>query len=273
MNIDTEKDTKSNGRWFWPWLLTIVIGVIAVVIAFPQVMNCASNWTSWPSWTERMLIAAKPPSGCMAPNEIGDFLAGVFAPIAFIWLAFAVVLQSRELSAQEKVLRLTKEELKLTREEAERQRSALEEQAKIMAETARLNAEQQARRDLDTLVDMVAPHIIKICNGSPNTGQVSIGLQPSLVMRDHSVHAANAIKVLASRTQIGQELKSADDSAKTLFVDYSRLMMELPSSLSAFDRTLFYDTYKFMNLAVELEIYGSERSIPLPDQNGKRIWE
>lgn len=38
---------------------------------------------------------------CMSPNEIGDTLAGIFAPLAFILLGAAVVIQSRELRAQQ----------------------------------------------------------------------------------------------------------------------------------------------------------------------------
>lgn len=59
---------------------------------------------------------------CLAANEWGDFLAGAFAPVAFLWLAGAVYIQSQELSAQ-------RAELKLTREEMRQQRGVMAQQA------------------------------------------------------------------------------------------------------------------------------------------------
>ena len=41
-------------------------------------------------------------------NELGDFLAGFFTPLAFGWLVYGYILQSRELSLQRKELSLTR---------------------------------------------------------------------------------------------------------------------------------------------------------------------
>lgn len=35
------------------------------------------------------------------PNEIGDFIAGMFAPLAFVWIVVAALVQSQELRAQQ----------------------------------------------------------------------------------------------------------------------------------------------------------------------------
>ncbi len=67
------------------------------------------------------------------PNEIGDFLAGLFAPVAFILLACAVVMQ--------------RQELKVTREELADNREVVAEQLKqIRIQTAML-ADQQAKAE------------------------------------------------------------------------------------------------------------------------------
>ena len=42
---------------------------------------------------------------CLAPNELGDTFAGAFAPVAFVWLVAAVMLQRNELAAQRQELR------------------------------------------------------------------------------------------------------------------------------------------------------------------------
>ena len=78
---------------------------------------------------------------CMAPNEWGDFTAGAFSTLAFIWLAVAVILQSIELREQRKELALTREEFELQREvmteqanEAKRQANLLSAQTEILRE-------------------------------------------------------------------------------------------------------------------------------------------
>ena len=54
-------------------------------------------------------------------NELGDFLAGVFTPLAFGWLVYGYLLQSKE-------LRLQREELALTRKQLGKQTELLQEQ-------------------------------------------------------------------------------------------------------------------------------------------------
>ncbi|MGE0282527.1 MAG: hypothetical protein AB7P20_18215 [Rhizobiaceae bacterium] len=65
-------------------------------------------------------------------NEVGDFLAGAFAPLAFLWLAAAVMIQGQELAAQRQQLKAQLVELKLTREEARQTR----EEYKLSREVA-----------------------------------------------------------------------------------------------------------------------------------------
>ena len=54
-------------------------------------------------------------------NELGDFLAGVFTPLAFGWLVYGYLLQSKE-------IRLQREELTLTRKQLGKQIELLQEQ-------------------------------------------------------------------------------------------------------------------------------------------------
>ena len=54
-------------------------------------------------------------------NELGDFLAGIFTPLAFGWLVYGYLLQSKE-------LRLQREELALTRKQLGKQTDLLQEQ-------------------------------------------------------------------------------------------------------------------------------------------------
>ena len=56
-------------------------------------------------------------------NELGDFLAGVCTPLAFGWLVYGYLLQSKE-------LRLQREELALTRNQLGKQTALLQEQVR-----------------------------------------------------------------------------------------------------------------------------------------------
>ncbi|EPE98428.1 hypothetical protein RGCCGE502_08375 [Rhizobium grahamii CCGE 502] len=80
---------------------------------------------------------------CMTAADWGDFIGGVFAPVAFIWLVAAVWIQSQELSEQREELRLTRLEFEANRgvmkqqaEEAKRQAEYIEEQTKLLREEA-----------------------------------------------------------------------------------------------------------------------------------------
>ena len=66
---------------------------------------------------------------CLDPNELGDFLAGFFAPLAFIWVAYAVIIQSHALAEQREELKLTRIELELARQVATEAKDATRAQA------------------------------------------------------------------------------------------------------------------------------------------------
>lgn len=56
-------------------------------------------------------------------NEFGDFLAGVFGPVAFLWLILGYIQQGRELKQSSKALQLQASELK----------NSVEQQAQLVA--------------------------------------------------------------------------------------------------------------------------------------------
>ena len=66
--------------------------------------------------------------GNLAPNELGDFLAGVFTPLAFLWLVIGYFMQRTELGLQREELKHQREELALTRGQLGKQTELLQEQ-------------------------------------------------------------------------------------------------------------------------------------------------
>ncbi|TCR07356.1 hypothetical protein [Neorhizobium sp. JUb45] len=105
---------------------------------------------------------------CLALNEWGDTLAGVFAPLAFFWLVAAVFIQSKELQAQRLELQATRDEMRHQRklmaaqaDEARNQAAFIGAQTEILvrqdaaAQGAARNADfEGALADLANLVDL-----------------------------------------------------------------------------------------------------------------------
>jgi hypothetical protein len=81
-------------------------------------------------------------------NALGDFLAGVFSPLAFLWLVLGFLQQGEELRQNGEALRLQAEELRksvehqeqlvlATREQVEFEKSVVERQAQQLANKER----------------------------------------------------------------------------------------------------------------------------------------
>ena len=74
-------------------------------------------------------------------NEIGDFLAGAFGPLAFLWLILGFLQQGRELNLSSKALQLQADELKNSVE----QQTIMAQAALQQIESQRLSLEFQQR--------------------------------------------------------------------------------------------------------------------------------
>ncbi|MEP4769234.1 MAG: hypothetical protein ABJQ21_00650 [Roseibium sp.] len=158
---------------FWGAVsLSVVYGFYAFSIATPQILQCSGNWgfADYTGLVNRFGVLELKHSYryCMDLNEFGDFLAGSFGPLAFLWLVLAVFLQRKDL----KLARVVAEK-QLT--EMAEQASFMGKQVELLAETARLNGEQQARRDLDTLAEMLALDLVGIGAGGPMNQAIEDG--------------------------------------------------------------------------------------------------
>lgn len=82
----------------------------------------------------------------MTPNEWGDFLAGSFAPLAFMWLVLGYLQQGDELRLSTEALRLQAEEL---RNSVQQQRELVEvTRQQVQSERDALAFERKLREDL-----------------------------------------------------------------------------------------------------------------------------
>ena len=102
---------------------------------------------------------------CLTASEWGDFLAGVFAPVAFFWLVVTVWIQSDELREQRVELALTRREFELNRKvlegqvkEAERQATHIETQTKLLMDEANLRRRDANLTSFSALIRRYIEH-------------------------------------------------------------------------------------------------------------------
>lgn len=121
----------------WGAGLTIALALTVTVLAIlpgPEGLRRYSEFSQLPS------------------NAIGDTLAGIFAPLAFIWIVVTVFLQSMELAEQRKELELTRNELQLAREAQEAQLGVMQKQAEIFEDEKQQRVWDRAEKVLDGLL-------------------------------------------------------------------------------------------------------------------------
>lgn len=108
--------------------------------------------------------------GYMTPNELGDFLAGVFGPLAFFWLVCGYLQQGVELKNNSTALMLQAEELRISSQALVAQVAEMKEsvaQQKLVAEVTRGQFEAaEATRHADEEKYKPIFHVIEIAVAS-----------------------------------------------------------------------------------------------------------
>lgn len=135
---DSDKKQELSSKWPGELLFAVIatgVWVVLVALLFYASKQCAESG----NWMARAVE-------CRQPNEIGDFLAGASAPVAFLWLVVAVLVQARELSAQREELKLTRKEFEQNRSVLKEQVSQLEHQNKLLESERDMNREAAIER-------------------------------------------------------------------------------------------------------------------------------
>jgi hypothetical protein len=118
--------------------------------------------------------SASPPEEPMGLNEWGDFVAGVSAPIAFIWLVVAVALQSIELREQRKELALTRAEFRSSRAVMKAQADEAKRQAEYIEQQTNLLVEEKDDRHFASIYDANIGRISTRLRQYPNAWQAVV---------------------------------------------------------------------------------------------------
>lgn len=118
-------DKSKEAQPFWTWqrigaAITFLYAVLAILLGFVDV--------------EFFKKFAD-----LEPNAIGDALAGFFAPLAFLWLFIATMIQGQELADNRKVMEQQAEAAKQQAEFLKNQHDAMEVQNKLANQVAIAN--------------------------------------------------------------------------------------------------------------------------------------
>lgn len=120
-----EPESKEGLGWALPAVLTTIwFGAVGFYLNLP--------WT--PPGKDKPVVWIEKVSA-LDPSQFGDFLSGAFAPVAFFWLAYSVLIQKSELRLNRKAL---EEQIK----EQQKTATALNSQSKILSEEWNLKRNQ-----------------------------------------------------------------------------------------------------------------------------------
>ncbi|UJW85754.1 CCDC90 family protein [Devosia sp. SL43] len=159
---------------------------------------------------------------CRSSNEIGDLLAGLFSPVAFVWLVAAVIMQSSELRAQRQELELTRKEYELTRAEVEAQRLAMQEQVIETRKNVKFVEEQTSIlrvsriRDEQASIDARIAGLFTIALEQSEAALSTVIARPTIQIQDNNsrgmlplvVTAGSTSNELAALVNYGKKLSS-----------------------------------------------------------------
>ncbi|MCH2496045.1 MAG: hypothetical protein MK104_03430 [Erythrobacter sp.] len=134
-NVDLVENDQGNT----PTLSKIGYGLTGVWLAFMVVMAIAA-------WDNMLALE---------PNEFGDMLAGVFAPLAFLWLVLGFLQQGKELQASVAALKLQGEEL---RNSVEQQRELVQATREGIARDIEAADNERKERERAAQPNFVATH-------------------------------------------------------------------------------------------------------------------
>lgn len=97
-----------------------------------------------PGFTATFAVTSDTNAALQNAGNLGQFLSGLFAPVAFVWVVLAVFLQGRELELQREELGLSRRALELQADELKNSVEQLKAQAEVLSKQFNAQQEQKA---------------------------------------------------------------------------------------------------------------------------------
>lgn len=161
--IPHKKTKKSITIWVLSGISLAYIGIVYLLIKETETCkNVAISTNLFKGFWDQYL-------GCRSVNELGDTLAGAFAPVAFLWLMGAVFIQSQELKAQREELDETQEvmraQLKTSIEqvtETKKSTALIEAQTNLLSEERDRLLEEKRDRILEAKIEALRIFLLRV---------------------------------------------------------------------------------------------------------------
>jgi hypothetical protein len=167
----------------WFVILAVYAVQIEIAAAVPQVSSASADVVShWHKFWHN------------SPDAFGNALAGVFAPLAFLWLVVATFLQKDELVAQRRELAQSRQALELQADELKNSVAQLAAQTEIFTRTAKQDTDTITQQKIDRELD----HFAKYC--AVNFERVYATLHPPnahphhITLLRHSEHSNRSVR-------------------------------------------------------------------------------
>jgi hypothetical protein len=142
--MTSSKDQANDKRS--PLIAVALLLTLALLGLFGWLLSgtetCPDGWWLW----HRL--------SCLEPNGLGDTFAGAFAPVAFVWLVAAVLLQRKELSAQRQELIEARGVAEQQVIEARKNVAFIEQQTKILQRQREIDEERRADHHVALLIEL-----------------------------------------------------------------------------------------------------------------------
>jgi hypothetical protein len=157
-------------------------------------------------------------SAPMELHDLADALAGIFAPLAFLWLFVATMVQSQELSLQRRELQLTRREFEQNRVVAKEQAEEARNQAKFIGTQTEMMVRSETDKHLNVLLDGIRD-------------LVTHGTAQQIVVRKGTGDAVLVRGPFHRASDIGEAIKSVSDAADGVH----KTLEEFPNRKATFD--------------------------------------
>lgn len=189
----------------------------------------------------------------ISPNEWGDVLAGVFSPLAFLWLLYASLSQRAELELQREELRQNNKTQDDQRIEMQKQVEALSAQAKLL--------EAQANATYEPVF------VVQLMGGDPATDSVilvAIKNKGGEILNVKPGGYVTAMEIWSRRDDpeiiygnVIPHWPTGDTVKFTIGIDQPGSNPVLPLSFQRLDTTSKRNDYELVDRARRLELTGS----------------
>lgn len=191
-------------------------------------------------------------------NEWGDYVAGVSAPVAFLWLVVAVFLQSSELKAQRSELSLTREELELQREVMKAQAAEAARQADFIGLQCEIMREEHDETKRDAVYERTVRSLASVMRRYQHAWTVTHGPTPIFHIKLNEADWTDELFIARTAQHLRNNskwLRSSNDLRSSFRLKYPREFARLNNAVvvagDALKRSEGFNTPRIHALEIE----------------------